>query len=128
MNSCQGRVLKFNASVMILFDHIFRFDDSDVAVTNEKNLAVNLKECVENNCVNSCFNPECSTCLSCIDKTNLYHIREAHREHLNQGNYVRVFPKKVHFNDKELFNSMTINNQISINWFKGKCKIDKNWC
>jgi hypothetical protein len=92
------------------------------------NIAVNMEDCLEYDCYESCSNDACIACLPCVNKSNLFHMREAHREHLHQGNFIRVFPTSMHFNDRNLISSMTETNRISINWFEGKCNADENWC
>jgi hypothetical protein len=67
-------------------------------------------------------------CPPCIDDENLYQIREAFREHQHEGNFLRVFPAEEYYDDEEFIESLTLKNQISINWFKGKCETNFKWC
>lgn len=63
-----------------------------------------------------------------MSENSLYQIREAFREHQHEGNFKRIFPAEIFFNNSQFIESLTLNNQISVMWFKGKCKTNKKWC
>lgn len=106
----------------------FRFDSTDNLVSNIKNIAVNLEECVEHDCNANCNLTICEICPSCISKANLYHLKESFREHQQKGNFVRLFPSKIYYDNHELIANATSNNQLSIRWFKGQCEKNNDWC
>lgn len=97
-------------------------------VSNTKNIAVNIDTCVDNDCHTNCNSSSCQICPSCINDENLYHIREAYREHQRKGNFLRLFPSKIHYDDTDLISNSTFNNQISLLWFKGQCEKNIEWC
>lgn len=97
-------------------------------MANKRNLATNLKVCEKNDCINNCSNEKCLVCPTCIDDYNKYQIREAFREHQHEGNFLRVFPANRYYENNELIESLTLNNKISVNWFKRKCETNKKWC
>ena len=84
--------------------------------------------CVKNGCINNCKSFKCRLCLACLQDNILYEIREAYREHLHEGNFERVFPKKIHFNDKKLRSELGYKGNILVDWYKMKCKRDMKWC
>lgn len=97
-------------------------------LSNSKNIAVNPGACDENNCSETCDKPECSLCLTCLSEKDIFNLQLAFREKTRQGGFKRIFPSKVHFDDDELIKKLTPNNQISVKWFKEKCRENSDWC
>ena len=89
---------------------------------------VDPQNCVKNDCINNCKSFKCRLCLPCLQDNILYEIREAYREHLHEGNFERVFPKKIHFNDKKLRSELGYKGNILVDWYKMKCKRYMKWC
>lgn len=58
----------------------------------------------------------------------LFQMLEAYRENMKKGNFKRIFPSTADYEDDEIFNALTKNNQIMLKWFKIKCEMDSTWC
>ncbi|KAG5677462.1 hypothetical protein PVAND_007220 [Polypedilum vanderplanki] len=110
------------------FEFMARFNNSDIIVANRKNIAVGLESCLKNDCYRKCSLNECKICLPCVDDFNRYQMREAFREFSYMNNFRRLFPTKLHYYDQNLIESMTENNQISINWYRAQCENNEKWC
>ncbi|XP_070501647.1 probable tubulin polyglutamylase ttll-15 [Chironomus tepperi] len=110
------------------FEFMSRFNDSDVMVANRKNIAVDVESCLKDECYKSCEHPSCKLCSPCVKAENRYQMREAFREHLYEGNLRRLFPSKIFYEDKELYDTLTENNQFSVDWYRAKCLEDEKWC
>lgn len=93
-------------------------------VSNPSNIAVNLKICIQNNCQEDCFKPECELCLNCLKAENLADLHESHREHSRRGGFKRVFPSKNH----PMAEKLSPKSEIVAKWFAAKCRIDESWC
>ena len=97
-------------------------------LSNSKNIAVNPSACVDNNCSENCEKPECILCMTCLSEKDVFNLNRAFKEKTHQGGFKRIFPSKVHFDDDDLIKKLSPNNQISVKWFKEKCKEDIEWC
>lgn len=95
-------------------------------ISNSKNIAVNLKTCINNECDRNCSKSECRLCLNCVDDVNLQNMHRAYREHRNRGGFQRIFPTNKASQEKKI--ELTINNQISAKWFDEKCHLMSDWC
>ena len=111
----------------MLKNNTFRFNN-DTTIVHDKNIAVDTQNCVKNKCINNCKNSKCKLCIPCMSDNILYEIREAYREHLNEGNFVRILPEKIYFKDKNFRSRLSYKENILIDWFIAKCKRDKRWC
>ncbi|CRK87060.1 CLUMA_CG000870, isoform A [Clunio marinus] len=65
---------------------------SSEMISNNKNLAVDTKACVRNDCKNKCGRKGCETCLPCIAEEDLQQMHQSFQEHNNQGGFKRLFP------------------------------------
>ena len=101
---------------------------NDTTISNFKNLATNLDECVELKCAENCNKIECKVCLPCANVFLRFQMQESYREHSRRGNFKRVFPTKAHFNDSQLVNFLGENNQVMTKWFEAQCRDNENWC
>lgn len=97
-------------------------------IANKKNLAVDVESCLKHECHKSCECTHCKLCSPCVMAENRYQMREAFREHFYEGNFRRLFPSKNSYKDKKLYDSLTENNQLSVNWYKAKCLENEKWC
>ncbi|CRK87998.1 CLUMA_CG001784, isoform A [Clunio marinus] len=96
-------------------------------VVAKKNIAVDPKTCADNNCDSNCNLKVCELCTPCLSQDNYDELRRAFIEHLRKGDYKRIFPSDVYYND-EYLNKMTPRNQLSMKWFHEKCKAYPEWC
>ncbi|KAG5677463.1 hypothetical protein PVAND_007221 [Polypedilum vanderplanki] len=104
-----------------------RFTNDTISV-NSQNIATNLENCLENTCQLNCEKSSCAICIPCISSNILFHLNEAYCEHIRKGNFKRAFPISIHFNNTELFETLSENNQIMIKWYEAKCENDESWC
>lgn len=93
-------------------------------IANPSDLAVNLNDCLQYNCLENCGQPECELCLNCLDNEQIAEIREAYREHTRSGGFKRVFPSKLY----PTAETLTKKSNFVAKWILAKCQIDKTWC
>jgi tubulin monoglycylase TTLL15 len=96
-------------------------------LSNSKNIAVNPRTCVDNNCEENCDDPKCELCLTCLSDENLQNLKRAYREHINREGFRRIFPSEAECNDYSEV-ELTENNRISMKWFEAKCLEDEEFC
>ena len=95
--------------------------------SNSKNIAVNTRICVSNDCDKNCGKPECELCTPCLGSEDIDNMHRAYREHVRRGGFKRIFPTENHFGE-DFVSKMTPRNQILIKWFKAKCAQEEEWC
>lgn len=102
----------------------------DFSIINEKNLATRVDKCIENDCISNCNATECELCLPCLDDEMIYSIREAHRECKYQGDFARVFPTHLHYDDEKKYGE-TIEeerNRKMGKWYMAMCYENPRYC
>ena len=75
---------------------------------------------------NSCNISGCEICPSCLDSTDLYELHKTYREHMHKGNFKRLLPNSITY--EEDFLMMTPRNQKLSMWVQQKCAEDESWC
>lgn len=120
----RGENFKFYSLINFYF---FRFDSSDILVSNKKNIATGLENCLKYDCAQNCNRTRCEICAPCTSQSDRFQMREALREHQHSANFKRLFPSQRYYLDDYL-RSVSKNNQISMKWFHEKCKNDPRWC
>lgn len=104
----------------------FRYDhESHVMMSDAKNIVVEAKTCIENECNKSCNKTECQLCVTCLSSMDFLNLQRAHREHERRGGFKRIFPTKSSLHH---VSKMTPRNQIQMKWFDAKCQEDESWC
>ncbi|CRL07682.1 CLUMA_CG020639, isoform A [Clunio marinus] len=96
-------------------------------ISNYKNIAVDAKQCVKNDCKNKCEAKGCETCLPCVAQEDLQQMHQSFQEHNNRGGFTRIFPNTENLPTTDQF-QLSERNKILKKWFISKCKENKNWC
>lgn len=103
-------------------------EDMEVSL---KNLMVFPEACSKQSC-NSCFSPECHLCLNCLTSVTINYLKDAYAEYNRREDCKRIFPPTIVPSDVNgtvhVADDYSPENQIMINWFKGKCLLDSSWC
>lgn len=114
-------------SIQISFKYFSYNPKTEEMLSNSKNVAVNPSTCVDNNCFENCNKHECELCTPCVSEENLQNMFRAYREHVRRGDFKRIFPSQNHFDD-DFTERLSVNNKISVEWFKAKCENNREWC
>lgn len=91
-------------------------------MVGEKDLSVYPDLCSSDDCLLSCKEQKCRTCLYCLDDETRTTLKDAVIEHLSKWNCKRLIPslnRTPPSGAKDL---------LQHEWFKGKCLQNINWC
>ncbi|KAJ3636823.1 hypothetical protein MTP99_000332 [Tenebrio molitor] len=107
-----------------------RSQSEEQMIVSDKNLATYPKECNSVMCKSSCMSPVCQLCRPCLSGDTVEYLREAYKEHLNRGDYKRIFPPGLGGLQVEgvSLEEYSAENQLQYRWFLGKCQLDGTWC
>lgn len=93
-------------------------------MVTEKDLSVMQDRCLSDECHMLCSSPQCKVCYHCLTDNFKMILKDATLEHLSKWNCKRILPSTM---DSDVTPKGEIN-KLQIEWFKGKCLHDKNWC
>lgn len=94
-------------------------------LSSTQNIAVNATLC--DSCdEQSCEMLECEICSRCMNWQNMYELQMTYREHMNHGNFKRLFP--ISSDDVEFLDSLSDNDRKLTKWITAKCYEDDFWC
>lgn len=105
----------------------FRSLENSAVLSANKDIAVDLAGCIENNCDENCSNIICDLCIPCLSNETAQSLHQGYREHHRKGKMMRLFPKETHMQEK-IMDKLTPLNKLSVKWFKAKCDEDFEWC
>ncbi|KAI4490348.1 hypothetical protein M0802_010725 [Mischocyttarus mexicanus] len=88
-----------------------------------KNLAVLSETCKK---CHDCFVIECQLCIPCLTKETKQILIQSYKEHVNKLDFQRIFPPPI--TDQMVMERYSLQNQLLIKWYQGKCAIDSTWC
>ena len=91
---------------------------------SDKELSVHPELCASDRCRLSCRQSECKVCAYCLDERNRLLIKDATLEHLQRYRNKRLLPNLHNMS----LNSRFGDNLLHLEWFKGKCLLDADWC
>ena len=105
-----------------------RSRETEIMVSNDKNIAVNAQVCSSQECMQSCDAEKCRICRPCLSQNDAIDLHKSYREHINRGDTKRIFPVPKKDKNLENFDELSRNNQFITSWFDEKCKIDESYC
>lgn len=70
-------------------------DKVEDMMSADKNLVVDVENCVRNNCDINCKSVECELCNTCLSGREYTILERTYREHVNKMDMKRVFPKPI---------------------------------
>lgn len=91
---------------------------------SDKDLSVNFDECASDDCNLSCKKEKCKACYFCLSDQFKIILKRSYMEHLNRYNNKRLLPDL----NEDALNSDFENNPLLIEWFRGKCMNNYDWC
>ena len=94
-------------------------------MVSTKDLSVNEELCSDPKCHLSCKSVECNVCYHCLEDHRKTVLKDAILEHNSKWNTKRIIPFT---SDPQKDNSLSEENKNHLNWFKGKCLQNKEWC
>ena len=98
----------------------------ELMLSSSQNVAVNASLCDTCDDQQSCKRSECEICSKCMSWQDLHELQMTYREHMNQGNFKRLFP--VVSDDEEYLQELSTNNRKLTKWINAKCNEDDFWC
>jgi tubulin monoglycylase TTLL15 len=102
--------------------------ETEIMVSNNKNIAVKANICASEQCKTSCGHEKCRMCQPCLSQTDSINLHKSYREHINRGDTKRIFPVPKKDKQYENFEELSRNNQFMTEWFDEKCKVDESFC
>jgi len=101
-------------------------------VVETKDILVNPEECAASKCTDlgNCDDEDCELCLPCLTDTDKDMLKQAWSEQVNRHATRRIFPVPPAELSARRATEETLSrpNRLMDKWFKGKCKLDLNWC
>ena len=106
--------------------------DEDDMLVADKDIQVFPEHC-NTNCpdMNNCFKNECQLCKICLNESITKTLKYAYLEHNRRKDCRRVIPQAIKFRDAHeasTMDSLSPQNTLMTEWFRGKCLIDKSFC
>ena len=105
---------------------------------SSKDLLVSSSKCASEECSkpDSCSNSWCWLCKKCLASEELAYLRMGLLEHANRHQARRVYPKPMSLEEAKAIESsrqppeqgMSASNHKMLQWFAGKCVIDRRFC
>ncbi|XP_043485453.1 probable tubulin polyglutamylase ttll-15 [Polistes fuscatus] len=88
-----------------------------------KNLAVLPHICTT---CHDCLKMECQLCIPCMTEETKHILIQSYKEHQNKLDFQRIFPPSPL--SQIVLNEYSLQNQLLIKWYQGKCANDPLWC
>ncbi|XP_067616277.1 probable tubulin polyglutamylase ttll-15 [Eurosta solidaginis] len=109
-----------------------KLHNKEEIVTSDKNIVINLNNCVRHLCHESCTTKECELCLSCLNVNQVNILKKAYYEHLHKIDMKRIYPKPVanpeNFDIEAEVRNLSTKNAWLARWYYWKCKENRSWC
>lgn len=106
--------------------------DEDEMVGSMPDIAVFPNHCLTHcNTTNACEQTQCQLCVPCLSSETITDLKQAYREHLARRACRRVVPQAInpdHAHTPSNMDSITAENTLMTEWFRGKCLTDSSFC
>lgn len=100
---------------------------------SERDIAVAMEECANEESCDSCTEETCKLCQKCLSADEKEMLKDAYMEHLNRRSTRRVYPEPMTQEDAQNYDtgedaSLEANDRLMRAWFRAKCLQDISWC
>ncbi|XP_070576680.1 probable tubulin polyglutamylase ttll-15 [Ptychodera flava] len=106
-------------------------DEKDMLVS-DRDIKVSGDICVSDKCT-MCHDQECRICDKCLSADQKAFLKQGFLEHVNSRSMKRLYPPAMSQEEALGYDiskdaKLSVNNQLSMLWFREKCILDIRWC